>query len=139
MKGLETKQLNVFKDERGYMISLRANEEIFNGKFGQCLLSVIYPGIIKGLHLHKKQTDFCVCVKGHAKYVATDGKEFESFIIGESNPLLVKVSPGIWHGYMALDNETIIMHTMDTYYDSKDTEKIDPFSFGDLWGNNTLN
>ncbi|MCL5018362.1 MAG: dTDP-4-dehydrorhamnose 3,5-epimerase family protein [Candidatus Pacearchaeota archaeon] len=137
MEGVETKDLKIFRDERGAMVSFRADDEIFNGKFGQALVSFLYPDVIKGLHLHKSQTDFAACIKGTALYVAVkenkNGNEIETFIIGEDNPLLIKVSPGIWHGYKALEKEAIMMHTMDEMYDSSDTEKKDPFYFGDLW------
>jgi dTDP-4-dehydrorhamnose 3,5-epimerase len=136
---VETKKLDIFRDNRGYLISLRANDEFFNGKFGQSLISVVYPGVIKGLHLHKKQTDFSVCIKGNIKYVTVKesekGNKIESFIIGEKNPLLIRVPPGVWHGYTALDKEATIIHVMDEIFNpiNEDVERRDPFYFGDVW------
>ncbi|MBI2044049.1 hypothetical protein HYT24_01660 [Candidatus Pacearchaeota archaeon] len=56
--------------------------------------------------------------------------------MGDKNPILVKVSPGIWHGYMPLSNkEATVLHLMDRPFDPKDddTKRKDPFEFGDLW------
>jgi dTDP-4-dehydrorhamnose 3,5-epimerase len=137
---IEIKILKLFKDEKGCLFeTLRADDEIFDGKFGQTLVSVVYPGVIKGLHLHKKQTDYSTCIKGNVKYVAIEEKnkkiEARVFDIGEKNPILIKTPPGIWHGYMAVSEEAIMLHVADKLYDPKDddTERVDPFYFGDFW------
>lgn len=141
-KDIQVKNLKIFANDQGYLFeTLRNDEEIFGGKFGQSLVSVIYPGVIKGLHKHEKQTDYTTCIKGNIKYVTikekSDGtKEIKTFIIGEKNPILVKTPPGIWHGYTPLSNEeAVILHLEDEAYNPKDddTQRKDPFEFGDLW------
>jgi len=138
---LPSKKMKIFNDDRGYLIEgLRADDEFFDGEFGQCLVSVVYPGVIKGLHLHEKQIDYTCCIKGNLRYVAVNEKEdgtIESKVltIGENNPLLIKVRAGLWHGYMAVDGEATILHVMNRGHDPKndDTQRRDPFYFGDLW------
>ncbi len=139
---IETKKLNIFANDQGYLFeALRADDKMYDGKFGQVLVSVLYPGVIKGWHLHKKQTEYTTCIKGNIKYIAVkekaDGtKEVKTFVIGEKNPITIKMVPGVWHGYMPLSNqEAIVMHLADKPYDIKDpdTEEKDPFEFGDLW------
>lgn len=132
------KKLRIHADEQGYLFeTLRADDEIFNGKFGQVLVSVLYPGAIKGLHLHKKQTDYTTCIKGNIKYITVDeNSNIKQYIMGESNQILIKTPPGIWHGYATLSNkEAIVLHLMDKTYNPKDddTERKDPFAFGDIW------
>jgi len=135
------KKLDTFANDQGYLLSIRKDDKIFGGKVGQALVSTIYPGVIKGLHLHEKQTDYTTCIKGHIKYVAIkekeDGtKEIKTLIIGEKNPILVKTPPGVWHGYTPLANkEAVILHLMDKEYNPKndDTQRKDPFDFGDVW------
>ncbi len=139
---IEIKNLKIFANDQGYLFeTLRNDDKIFDGKFGQVLISVIYPGVIKGLHLHERQTDYTICIKGDAKYIAIkekdDGtKEIKTFIIGERNPILVKTPPGIWHGYTPLSNKEIVMlHVEDKAYNPNDddTKRKDPFEFGDVW------
>jgi len=140
-KLIEIKDLKIWADDQGYLFeTIRADDKIFEGKFGQVLVSVLYPGTIKGLHKHEKQTDYTTCIKGNIKYVAVlenNGEiKIKTFIIGERNPILIKTPPGIWHGYMPLANkEAIVLHLMDKTFDPKndDTQRKDPFAFGDVW------
>ena len=131
---VKIKKLVIHKDERGYLFEgLRKDDSMFNGEYGQCLISVVYAGIIKGFHKHEKQTDYTLCAKGKVLYIVSDGKEIKKIILDGEDPLLVKVPPGLWHGYKALEKEAILIHIMDTIYDLEDTEAKDPHSFGDVW------
>ena len=140
--GIKIKKLNVFANDQGYLFeTLRNDDEMFDNKFGQVLVSEVYPGIIKGLHLHKKQTDYTTCIKGNLKYVAIKLNNDGTFIIntftpGEKNPILIKCPPGIWHGYTPLSNQpATVLHLMDVAYNPEypDTERKDPYEFGDFW------
>ncbi|MDP1695949.1 MAG: methyltransferase domain-containing protein [archaeon] len=139
--GAEIKPLKIFANDQGYLFeTLRADDKIFEGKFGQVLVSEVYPGVIKGLHLHRKQTDYTTCIKGNIKYILAkevDGKvQIKTLIIGEKNPILIKTPPGLWHGYSPLANEkATILHLMDVTFDPKDddTERKEPYAFGDVW------
>jgi len=134
IEDIKTKELKIHKDDRGYLFEgLRQDDSLFDGTYGQCLISVVYPNVIKGLHKHIKQTDYTLCAKGKILYVATDGKTVKKFILDGEKPLLIKTPPGIWHGYKALEEEVLIVHIMDTIFDPNDTEEKDPYAFGDLW------
>ena len=142
MDGIEIKELKIFANDQGYLFeTVKRDDKIFDGEFGQVLVSVLYPGVIKGLHRHKFQTDYTTCIKGNIKYcVAKENKdgavEIKTYVIGEKSPILIKVPPGIWHGYSPLGNkEAIVLHLMDKTYDPKndDTERRDPYFFGDVW------
>ncbi|MEK6826507.1 MAG: dTDP-4-dehydrorhamnose 3,5-epimerase family protein [Nanoarchaeota archaeon] len=141
MEGIEFKQIKIFANDQGYLFeTVRKDDKIFTGEFGQVLVSVLYPGVIKGLHKHQFQTDYTTCIKENIKYCVVkekDGKpEIETYIIGEKNPVVIKVPPGIWHGYSPLGGkEAIVLHLMDKTYDPKndDTERKDPYAFGDVW------
>jgi methylation protein EvaC len=139
---VQVKNLKVFANEQGYLFEvLRNDDNIFEGKFGQSLISVLYSGIIKGLHKHEKQTDYTTCIKGNIKYVAIKENEdktikVETFVIGENNRIMVKTPPGVWHGYTPLGGkEAIVFHIEDMPFDLKndDTQRKDPFYFGDVW------
>ncbi|MCK4669649.1 MAG: dTDP-4-dehydrorhamnose 3,5-epimerase family protein [Nanoarchaeota archaeon] len=131
---IEVKELTIWKDERGFLFEgLRADDPLYGGVFGQCLVSVVNPGVIKGLHLHHQQTDFTLCARGRVLYVATDGENVRKFLLDTERPRLIKVPPGIWHGYQARGGEAMLIHIMDKTYDPNDTEAKDPFEFGRLW------
>ncbi len=134
LEGVKIKKLTLHGDERGYLFEgLRADDPLYGGKFGYTLISVVNPGIIKGLHRHQKQTDYTLCAKGKALYVFGNGKEFRQVILDGKDPILVAVPPGLWHGYKALDDEAILVHVIDRVYDPNDSEAIDPYAFGDYW------
>jgi len=90
IEGVRTKRLKVIPDERGFLMEmLRCDDEMFE-KFGQVYLTVAYPGVVKGWHYHKKQTDIFIPVKGMFKLVLYDDREgsptygrINKFFIGE--------------------------------------------------------
>ncbi|HLD06462.1 MAG TPA: dTDP-4-dehydrorhamnose 3,5-epimerase family protein [Candidatus Nanoarchaeia archaeon] len=131
---VQAKRLIVHADGRGYLFEgLRADDGLFGGRYGQCLISVLHDGVIKGLHLHRKQTDFTLCAKGRVLYVATDGTKVRKFLLDGAAPVLLKIPPGVWHGYQAIGGEALLVHIMDMAYDPADTEARDPHAFGNLW------
>lgn len=105
IEGVRVKQLKVIPDERGFLMEmLRADDEFYQ-KFGQAYLTVAYPGVVKGWHYHKKQTDHFVCVHGMIKVALYDRREespthglVNEFFMGERNPILVVIPPLVLHG-----------------------------------------
>ena len=64
IEGVEIKKLTTFADERGALTEIVRNDDPFFVKFGQCYVSISYPGVIRAWHYHKKQTDYFCCIKG---------------------------------------------------------------------------
>ena len=142
IEGVEIKKLKVFANDQGYLFeTLRNDDAFYNKEFGQVLIFEIYPGVIKGYHLHEKHDEYVTCVKGNIKYVVVkefpDGsRKINKFVIGERNPALIKIPKGLWRGYMPLGNQSaMVMDIMSRPYDSKDpdTKEKDPYEFGDVW------
>jgi len=130
--GVEVKRLKFIPDERGAVMEmLRSDDEVFE-KFGQVYLSMVYPGVVKGWHFHKRQTDcFCI-VKGMAKVVLFDERadsptrgEVQEFFIGEQNPLLLKIPPFVLHGMKGVGTEPAYMINCPT--EPYDREHPDEF------------
>ncbi|MCH7761085.1 dTDP-4-dehydrorhamnose 3,5-epimerase family protein [candidate division TA06 bacterium] len=100
IEGVKINKLKVISDERGFLMEiLRSDDELFR-QFGQLYLTVVYPGVVKGWHYHKKQTDhFCV-VKGMVKVALYDQrsesrtyKELNEFFIGEKVGVVAESTP----------------------------------------------
>lgn len=141
IEGVVTRQLRLIADERGWLMEvLRSDWELFE-KFAQAYVTAAYPDVVKAWHMHKKQTDNIACVKGMVKLVLCDGRknsktkgEINEFVIGEKNPLLIKIPPQVWHGFKAIGEETtLVMNVPTNLYNYKkpdehrlppDTEKI---------------
>ena len=136
----EIKRLQVHADDRGYLFEgLRNDDAVFGGKFGQSLISVLYPGVVKAWHKHEKQTDYTLCALGDVKYCVAEELEngktkVETFFLGERSLNLIKVPPGLWHGYMAVGNQkAVLVHIMDVTFNPADTETKNYLAFGDVW------
>jgi dTDP-4-dehydrorhamnose 3,5-epimerase len=134
--GVRTKRLKVIPDERGLLMEmLRDDDDIFQ-KFGQVYLSVVYPGVVKGWHYHKKQTDHFVFVKGMAKVVLFDDRESSAtrgevneFFMGEHNPILLVIPPLVLHGMKGVGGEPAYLVNVPTehyVYDDPDEHRVDP-------------
>jgi dTDP-4-dehydrorhamnose 3,5-epimerase len=146
IEGVAIKKLKVIPDERGFLMEmLRCDDEIFR-KFGQVYLSVAYPGVVKGWHYHKKQTDNFAVVKGMLKVVLYDQREesrthgeINEFFMGEKNPILLVIPPMVAHGVKAVGGEAgyLVNCPTEPYdYDQPDEHRIDPNS-GEIpydWG-----
>lgn len=136
IEGVKIKKLKVIPDERGRLMEmLRADDELFI-KFGQVYLTTAYPGVVKGWHYHKKQTDNMVIVKGMMKVVLYDKREGSStkseineFFMGIHNPILLQIPPLVFHGFKCISEEEamVINCPTETYdYEDPDEFRIDP-------------
>ena len=136
IEGVKTKKLRVIPDERGWLMEiLRADDEIFE-KFGQVYVTTAYPNVVKAWHYHKKQTDNFTCIKGMMKVALYDAredsptyKEVNEFFVGEKNPILISVPPGVYHGFKAIGTETayfLSIPTLPYNYDEPDEYRLPP-------------
>jgi len=134
--GVMTKELLVLPDERGRLMEcLRSDDELFI-KFGQFYMTTTYPGVVKGWHLHRVQWDNIVCVRGLIKLVLYDAREssptsgaLDEHFLGEHRPLLVRVPPGVYHGWKCVgtDEAYIVNAPTEVYhYDRPDQEELPP-------------
>jgi dTDP-4-dehydrorhamnose 3,5-epimerase len=131
IEGVKTKRLNVIPDERGWLMEiLRCDDEVFK-KFGQVYVTTAYPSVVKAWHYHKKQTDNFTCIKGMMKVTLYDDrknsstyKEINEFFIGEKNPLLITVPPGVYHGFKAIGTEiAFFLSVPDLPYNHKEPDE----------------
>ncbi len=138
IEGVEIKELRVIPDERGWLMEiLRADDALFT-KFGQVYLSTVYPGAVKGWHYHKVQQDNMCVIKGMAKLVLYDARDdsptkgqLMELFIGEKNPLLVSIPPGVLHGMKGISTEPTLFVNVPTEvynYSEPDEFRVDPHS-----------
>lgn len=146
IEGVKTKKLRVIPDERGRLQEiLRCDEEIFQ-KFGQVYVTTTYPGVVKGWHYHKIQTDNVAVVHGMVKLVLYDAREesptkgeINEFFMGVHNPMLVQIPKGVYHGWKCISLEEAIVVNSPTepyHYQEPDEHRI-PFDSPDVpydWG-----
>ncbi|HID96232.1 MAG TPA: dTDP-4-dehydrorhamnose 3,5-epimerase [Candidatus Latescibacteria bacterium] len=129
--GVRTKSLRVIPDERGRLMEIfRADDEIFE-RFGQVYMTTTYPGVVKAWHYHKIQTDNIAVVRGMLKVTLYDPREdsptkgqVNEFFIGEHNPMLIQIPPGIYHGWKCVgEEEAIVINCPTEPYNRKDPDE----------------
>ena len=121
INGVKVRNLRFIPDERGYLMEmLRSDWEEYD-KFGQVYITAVYPGVVKGWHYHKIQTDHFICIHGMAKVVLYDGREgspthgeVNEFFMGQQNPMLLKIPPGVMHGFKGISQEMALIVNVPT-------------------------
>jgi dTDP-4-dehydrorhamnose 3,5-epimerase len=134
IEGVKTRKLRLIPDERGYLLEmLRSDWEEYE-RFGQVYMTAVYPGVVKGWHYHKIQTDHFMCVQGMAKVVLYDNRldspthgQINEFFIGSQNPMLLKIPPGVMHGFKGISQEITLIINVPTElynYDKPDEYRL---------------
>jgi len=125
--GVEVKKLQTNADERGALTEILRNDDPIYEGFGQCYVSVSYPGVIRAWHFHRKQTDYFCCLKGMIKIPLYDGREdsptrgeINEFFIGEQNMAVVKIPIGVMHGYKVISSEPAYLVNFPTMAYNRD-------------------
>lgn len=135
IKGVLVKPLSQIPDERGkIMHMLRADDPHFE-KFGEIYFSVVYPGVVKGWHIHKEMTLNYTVISGMIKLALYDPRDdsptkgqVQELFIGEDNYVLVKIPPKIWNGFKGVGTRPAIVANCATLPHSPDEiERLDPF------------
>ena len=131
IEGVHVKQLVRHADERGFLMEMvRSDDEIFS-KFGQCYVSMNYPGVIRAWHYHKKQDDYFVVVKGMCKVGLYDTREdspthgeVSTYYLGDNNNIVLHIPIGVAHGYRTVGTEPSLLVNFPTEtYDPKDPDE----------------
>ncbi|MCK5320578.1 dTDP-4-dehydrorhamnose 3,5-epimerase family protein [Candidatus Parcubacteria bacterium] len=111
IKDVIIKKINKYEDERGWLAEVFREDEI-DFHIEMSYVSSTKPGVIRGPHEHKYQSDFFVFIgPGDFELHLWDRrensetyKEYVKIKVGESNLCSVIVPPGVVHGYKCISN-----------------------------------
>ncbi|MGV8083257.1 MAG: dTDP-4-dehydrorhamnose 3,5-epimerase family protein [Coriobacteriia bacterium] len=143
--GVKLKDLKVIPDDRGLLMEMWRSDDPDFQKFGQCYVTMVYPGVIKAWHYHRKQIDHFVCVSGMAKVVLFDDRkdsptrgETNTFVIGWQRQRMIIIPNGVYHGFtpVGADPAMIVNIPTEVYnYDEPDEFRLpyDDPSIGYDW------
>lgn len=133
--GVKVTPLKQILDERGkIMHMLRCDSEGFQA-FGEIYFSCVYPGAIKGWHIHKKMTLNYAVPHGNIKFVLYDDRhdsptkgELQEIFLGPDNYCLVTVPPMVWNGFKGIGSEmAIVANCSSIPHDPQEIDRRDPF------------
>jgi dTDP-4-dehydrorhamnose 3,5-epimerase len=133
--GVRVVPLRQIPDERGkVMHMLRATDPHFI-EFGEVYFSVVWPGAIKGWHLHRRMVIHYAVPYGRIKLVLFDPRPdsptrgmVQELFIGQDNYALVQVPVGVWNGFKGYGTtEAIVCNCATIVHDPEEIERLDPF------------
>jgi dTDP-4-dehydrorhamnose 3,5-epimerase len=140
--------LKVHEDDRGYLFEIIHKSDEFVSGRAQEIRQVYIVGdriekIVRAFHKHDELHDWFCIVKGSAKFVLVDDRQnsptyrkFDMAVCSDRSPKLVVVPPGVYHGWMSLEPDTIMVSTASHEYvqEKPDEVRVSPHEFDSLIG-----
>lgn len=134
--GVVVKPLRRICDERGMIMKMQESTDAEFAGFGEIYFSTVYPGVVKGWHLHQKTTLNYAVVHGMIKLVLFDDREgsptrgeLMELFIGESNYCLVQIPVNVWNGFKGIGSDmAIVADLTDLPHDPDDMVRMDPMN-----------
>jgi dTDP-4-dehydrorhamnose 3,5-epimerase len=132
--GVRIHPLRQIPDERGkVMHMLRENDPHFE-RFGEIYFSLVYPGVVKAWHLHRRMTLNYAVPQGRIKLVLYDDREgsptrreLQEIFTGEDAYALVRVPFGVWNGFKGLGTGPALVANCATLpHDPDEIVRMDP-------------
>ena len=121
-------------DERGAIFHMLRDDDPVFERFGEIYFSLVYPGVIKGWHIHKRMTLNYAVPVGMIKLVCYDDREqspsrgvLQELHVGELNYVLVTIPPLVWNGFKGVGPEPALVANCATEpHDPDEIERLDP-------------
>lgn len=136
IEGVIIKELNANNDERGWLVEMfRFDELSKKNQPVMAYLSSTKPGVARGPHEHKKQSDL-FCFLGFSTfrvYLWDNRKKSQTFKMkftfecAKERPTLVIVPPGVVHAYKNIGSiDGLVFNAPNHLYKGKHrTQKVD--------------
>lgn len=144
IEGLELIRLEVFEDDRGFLYEVVHANDHFVPHIGQVyVVGDPARGAIRAFHKHAELHDWFCLVSGSAKFAFVDDRpasptyrQADSVIISGRRPTLIVVPPGVFHGWMSLEDHTIMLSVASHVYDrlAPDETRVSPHAFENVFG-----
>lgn len=106
-------------DHHGSLIALETKREI---PFAIARVYYIFgtqPGVVRGLHAHKKLRQVCVAVCGSLRIVLDNGFERAEVILNRPDKGLF-IGPGVWREMDNFSPDCVMMVLADALYEEND-------------------
>ena len=134
IEGVQITPMRKIPDDRGRIMHIMKSSDDAYDKFGEVYCSTVYPGIVKGWHIHKEMTLNYVVLKGMIKFVLYDEREdsptkgeLQVVCIGDHNYVRVTVPPMVWNGFMGIGTEeALVINFTDIPHDPDEIMRCDP-------------
>jgi dTDP-4-dehydrorhamnose 3,5-epimerase len=134
IEGVIVSPRRVIPDDRGKVMHvMKATDPEFK-TFGETYFSTIYPGVVKGWHLHHRMIINYAVPVGMIKLVLYDDRkgskthgQFDEIYMGQDNYCLVVVPPYVWNGFKCVGNTpALVVNVASIPHDPAEIERLDP-------------
>jgi dTDP-4-dehydrorhamnose 3,5-epimerase len=133
--GVNVTPLRRIPDERGAVFHMLREDRPGFERFGEIYFSLVYPGVVKGWHIHKRMTLNYAVPIGMIKLVCYDDREasptrgaVQEIHVGELNYALVTIPPLVWNGFKGEGSSPALVANCATFaHDPDEIERVDPF------------
>lgn len=134
IEGVKITPLRQIADERGAILHMLRSDAPHFEQFGEIYFSMVYPGVIKGWHIHECMTLNYAVPIGMIKLVLFDERETSptkgelmELFIGERNYQLITVPPGVWNGFKGAGLASALVANCATIpHDPEEIRRMDP-------------
>ena len=148
IEGVKVISLVTHEDDRGFLTEIaRAaggdEPHAVVKTFGQVyIVGDPVRGVIRAFKKHMEQPDCLSIVHGAAKFVLKDDRadsptygEMMTVVMGQRAPKLLYIPPGVYYGWMSLEDDTLLMSLKSMVFDpaAPGSVRVPPDSFGDVW------
>lgn len=128
--GVVLRDLVTHPDQRGFFREILRVDDA--GEFGQWSHSLMFDGVIKAWHHHKRQTDWWYVCSGVLRVALYDLRvdsptrgQTMDFLMGDLQPARVlKVPPGVAHGCKTIQGPVNLLYLTSRIYDPADELRI---------------
>ena len=150
IQGFKVLKINTFCDKR-WFFKKTFNSHAFkeygiNFKIKESYVSCSKKNVIRGMHFqippfsHKKAI---ACISGKALDVVVDMRKnsptygkVNSFLLNSTDDKLLLIDEGIAHGFVALENKTLLQYFLSSIYSEKHDKGVKWSSINYNWGIN---
>ena len=133
IQGVLMHRCSVFPDERGSFCEVFRSSWPEKANYHsqiQLNLSRTAAGSLRGLHFHRRQSDWWIQVRGTIQAALADLRlssptfgETMVFTFADSDNTCLFVPPGVAHGFLAL-TDVDLLYAVDRYYDGSDEQGV---------------
>src|SRR3989338_5067836 len=116
IEGVHVKLLKKIPDERGMIMHMLRRDDPEFVTFGEIYFSIVYPGVVKGWHIHRKMTLHYAVIQGMVKLVLYDDRkgsptkgELMEIFTGDHNYALITIPPLVWNGFKGIGTKPSII------------------------------
>lgn len=117
--GCKIIDLAVKGDDRGSLVAIEAERQVPFPIARAYYLFATRPGVVRGLHAHRRLTQFAVAVKGACTMLLDDGKQQSSIVLDDPSRGLL-LPPMVWHEMSDFSADNVLLVFADEPYDESD-------------------